>query len=80
MHSYQARENKGILTSIKIKDKMYKELLTNNTTPQKTLFKIYRNKLTCIKEQAKKLYFDKQIKKSQHNTGLQWKTINDIIG
>ena len=70
---------RGILTSIKIKNKMYKELLTNNTTQQKTIFKIYRNKLTHIKEQAKKLYFNQQIKESQHNTGLLWKTINDII-
>ena len=31
---------KGILTSIKIKNKMYKELLTNNTTQQKTIFKL----------------------------------------
>ena len=69
---------KDILTSIKIKNKMYLELLTINTTQQKTLFKIYRNKLTHIKEQAKKLYFDEQIKQSQHNTGLLWKTINDI--
>ena len=67
---------KSILTSIKIKNKMYKKLLTNNTTQQKTLFKIYRNKLTPIKEQAKKLYFNKQIK---YNTGLLWKIINDII-
>ena len=57
---------------------MYKELLTNNTTQEKTLFKIYRNKLTHIEEQAKKLYFNKQIKGPQHNTGLLWKTINDI--
>ena len=70
---------KGILTSIKIKNKIYKELLTNNTTQQKTIFKIYRNKLTHIKEQAKKLYFNQQIKESQHNTGLLWKTINNII-
>ena len=57
---------------------MYKEL-TINTTQQKTLFKIYRNNIVHIKEQAEKLYFDKQIKESQHNTGLLWKTINDII-
>ena len=58
---------KGILTSIKIKNKMYKELLTNNMTQQKTIFKIYRNKLTHIKEQAKKLYL---INKSRNHSTI----------
>ena len=42
-------------------------------------YKAYRNKLTHIKEQAKKLHYEKRISDSKHNSGQIWKTVNEII-
>ena len=44
----------------------------------KKMFKIYRNKLTHIKEQFKKLYYNELITKFKHNSALIWKSINNI--
>ena len=41
-------------------------------------YKVYRNKLTHIKEQSKKLIKENFID-SKHNFKLLWNTINDII-
>ena len=43
------------------------------------IYKKYHNRLTHIKELAKQKYYGDLIKQTKHNSGLMWKTINDII-
>ena len=54
-------------------------MINTKTEQHKKEYRMYRNKLTHVKEQAKKLYFNKEIKLSQHNSGMLWKTVNNII-
>ena len=64
--------------SIKTKNKLYIQMLKTNNEETKTQWKVYRNKLTHLKEKAKQLYYNTQINQVQHNSGLLWKTIKDI--
>ena len=50
---------KGSLISIKQKNKLYKQCLNEQNAEQWKFYKKFRNKLTHIKELAKKLYFRK---------------------
>ena len=40
---------------------------------------MYRNKLTHLKNSAKKLYYQDIIRKNKQNTAKLWKTINNIF-
>jgi len=42
-------------------------------------FKKYRNKLTYLKEQAKKLYYQNAICNNKQSTAQLWKTSNEIL-
>ena len=70
---------KGILISIKTTNKLYTQMLKTNNEETKTQWKVYRNILTHLKEKAKQLHYNTQINQVQHNSGLLWKTIKDII-
>ena len=70
--------NKEILNLIRIKTELYKQFLTGSKEAEK-LYKEVRNKLTHIKELAKKQYYNVIIDKAKHNTALIWKVINDIL-
>ena len=70
---------KGILQSIQQKDKLYRQNLKNKDGESWMQFKSYRNKLTHVKEHAKKLHLQNIIKESRHNTSLLWKEINKIL-
>ena len=68
---------KGIIISSKIKNKLF-QLSLNGKPEDIKRYKNYRNKLSHIKEQSKKNYFQKILTDSKHNLKLLWKTINDI--
>ena len=68
---------KGIIISSKIKNKLFQLSLDGKPEDIKR-YKNYRNKLSHIKEQSKKNYFQKILTDSKHNLKLLWKTINDI--
>ena len=70
---------KGLLKSIKHKNKLYKIMLKENTPENAQQYKKYRNKLTHIKELAKKNYYEELVGKNSHDSGILWKTINDIV-
>ena len=42
-------------------------------------YKICRNKLTHVKEHAKRLYYNQLIQENMHNSQKIWKTINEIL-
>ena len=67
---------KGIIISSKIKNKLF-QLSLNGKPEDIKRYKNYRNKLSHIKEQSKKNYFQKILTDSKHNLKLLWKIIND---
>ena len=71
--------SKGIIKSIQTRNDLYKMTLSNNSPELLDEYRLYRNELTHVKEQAKKRYYSNQINEAQHNSGLIWKTINDIV-
>ena len=71
--------SKAILKSIRIKQKLFKNVIKNPSTGGWNKFKKYRNKLTHIIEQAKRNYFKNKINKTKSNTKKLWKTVNEII-
>ena len=68
---------KAILISSKTKNKLYIANLKESANDVQ-LYKTYCNKLTHVKEQAKRKYYQGLILASKHNMKLLWKTINDI--
>ena len=58
---------KGILSSIKNKQMMYKNNFLNGNNAQKLHFKTYSNKLTKVKRLSKKMYFHKKFDKNKNN-------------
>ena len=68
---------KEILISSKIKNKLYIANLKGSTNDVQ-LYKTYCNKLTHVKEQAKRKYYQRLVLASKHNIKFLWKTINDI--
>ena len=70
----------AIKKSIKTKNKLYRLKLKNpNNATFARDYKIYRNKLTRVKEQAKRLYYNQLIQENMHNFQKVWKTINEIL-
>ena len=54
---------KGLLTSIKTKNKLFRSNVKNNNLENKTNYKKYLNRLTHIKNSAKRMYYEKRIKR-----------------
>ena len=68
---------KGILISSKTKNKLYIANLKGSANDVQ-LYKTYHNKLTHVKEHAKRKYYQGLVLASKHNMKFLWKTINDI--
>ena len=58
---------------------MYKRALKLNDSNTWAQYKVYRNKLTHIKEYAKRLYIKNLVNDNKHDTSSLWKIINKII-
>ena len=71
--------SKGILISIQQKNLLYKRALKLNDSNTWAQYKVYRNKLTHIKEYAKRLYIKNLVNDNKHDTLSLWKIINKII-
>ena len=71
--------SKGILISIQQKNLLYKRALKLNDSITWAQYKVYRNKLTHIKEYAKRLYIKNLVNDNPHDTSSLWKIINKII-
>ena len=70
---------KGILRSSKTQLKMFKNCIKRKDPTLTSEYKIFRNKLTRLKQLSKKLYFQKSVMQAQNNSKHLWKTINNII-
>ena len=64
---------KRILISSKTKNKLYIANLKGSVNDVQ-LYKTYRNKLTHVKEQAKRKYYQGLVLASKHNMKFLWKT------
>ena len=70
---------KGIVISIKNKNKIFRKLVKNKSPEFSSRFKIYRNTLTKVKELSKKLYYNRAIHQAKGNSKKLWSTLNNII-
>ena len=70
---------KGLLISIKNKQKLYKTCFLNGKDLDKHYFKIYFNKLTKVKTLSKKLFYNETISEHKNNPKQLRRFINSII-
>ena len=71
---------KGILNSIKTKNKLFRKCYKQNKRHLIKQYKLYLNKLTSIKRIAKQQYYYSQITTNRRDSAKVWKNINEIIG
>lgn len=70
---------KGILKSIKQKQKMYKTHFHSNDIKKIEQYKKYSNKLNHLKNQSKKEYFNRRFSACKNNLKSTWKLIGTLI-
>lgn len=70
---------KGILNSIKTKNRLFRSHFKSNDPSKKYLYKKYLNKLTHIKFKAKQNYYDNLFKTNYKNPSETWSIIRQII-
>ena len=70
---------RGILTSIKRKNKLYKHYIKNPTDVNKALYTTYRNKLTAVIRLSKRSHFNNKFHDARNNPRNTWNTINEIL-
>jgi len=70
---------KGILKSFEIQNKMFKKQIKSSNPHLIEQYKIYRNKLTYLKELSKQNYFIYMFNKYNNNAKKTWQLINTII-
>ena len=71
--------SKGILTSIRHKQSLYKSFYIQGNIEQKTFYKKYASKLTKIKQIAKTLYYENKFRDTADNSRQLWNLLNDIL-
>ena len=69
---------KGLLKSITTKNKLFQQCYKHQDTHLVSTYKTYRNKLTKLKELAKRMYYQNELHLHKENISKQWKIINEI--
>ena len=67
-----------LLNSVKKKNNMYKQYLSNRSPDLLTKYKKYKNKLTSILRQAEKDYYSAKIIEAKDNIAKTWKIIGKM--
>ena len=70
---------KGILKSSGTKNKMFKKQIESSNPHLIEQYKIYRNKLTNLKELCKQNYFKSMFNKYNNNIKKTWQLINNLL-
>ena len=70
---------KGLLTSIKNKQKLHKNFYINGNNFEKSFYKQYANKLKRVINFSKKLSYNETISKHKDNPKELWKFINSLL-
>ena len=71
--------SKGLLKSIRTKNKLYRQYLSNQSSHYETRYKNYKNKLNHLLRIAKRIYCEKKIDASKPNAKATWRVLNEII-
>ena len=71
--------SKGLLKSIRTKNKLYRQYLTNQSSHHETRYKNYKNKLNHSLRIPKRIYYEKKIDASKSNAKATWRVLNEII-
>ena len=71
---------KGILKSIRTRNRLYKLHLRKPTDTNLETYKKYRNKLTKIIRTSRKLHFSNKLKQVSSNIYATWKIIKEVMG
>ena len=72
--------NKGILNSIKHKNKLFYLSKYNPTKVNISIYKSYRNKLTTILRNAERNYYTNQLELNKCDLEKTWSVMKTIIG
>ena len=71
--------SKGFLKSIRTKNKLYRQYLTNQSSHYETRYKNYKNKLNHLLRIAKRIYYENKIDASKSNAKATWRVLNEIF-
>ena len=71
--------SKGLLKSIRTKNKLYRQYLTNQSSHYEIRYKNDKNKLNHSLTIAKRIYYEKIIDASKSNAKATWRVLNEII-
>ena len=71
---------KGILHSIKTRNKMYKIAVTTQHSPNLVKYKKYRNLLNSLIRLSRKMYYSQKCENNVNNLNGLWETVNEITG
>jgi len=70
---------KGILNSIRKRNRLYKKSLLHPSENNKKKYKRYRNTLTTLIRLSRKLYYSTKIENNKDNNNSLWQIIKDLI-
>jgi len=71
---------KGLIKSMKTKDKLYKQYISSPTPANKLKYTKYRNYLNLLLRLSKKSYITSSIESNKNNTNKMWQTLNNLLG
>ena len=71
--------SKGLLKSIRTKNKLYKRYLQAPNIANETSYKNFKNKLNHSLRIAKKSYYEKKLNEVKSNTRATWRLLNEIL-
>ena len=70
---------RGLLKSIRTKNKLFKTCYKSDDIAKKQKYKKYLNKLTHLKNISKRNYYESLITENQNSPHKSWSVINEII-
>ncbi len=70
---------KGILKSINLKNKLYRQYIKNPSNTNREKYIKYRNKLTHIMRLSKRNHYTKLIKVSHGDSKKSWQVLNKVL-
>ena len=71
--------SKGLLKSIRTKNKLYSQYLTNQSSHFEIRYRNYKNKLNHSLRIAKRIYHEKKIDASKSNAKATWRVLKEIF-
>ena len=71
--------SKGLLKSINRKNNLYKKYLNNPCIENECTYRRYKNKLTFLLRNSKRLYYEKKIEYAKTNMKDTWKILNEVV-